>query len=218
MTKKNEKVELKHPIWQRQEGESDTAYQSFLKFRDTPVDEQRSRKKVSEETGISYDSIQVYSSRFSWRERCLAYDRHVDGERIERFKRGVGEMRENHLKIAQLMRSKVEEGLKLMPAKKLTARDLKDWSLAAAKLEESAREGGLSNLVKNAQTVAEQDKQVKDALLREAREFLDEMRREQPDYPLEDLLSIVVEEFGVSREELGIKLDTLDATIIGETE
>ena len=70
--------------WDRLEDESSHAYQAFLAYRDAA---KRSIRSVQDHVCISISVYQLHtwSNRFNWKERALAWDRHVSAKRDARI-------------------------------------------------------------------------------------------------------------------------------------
>lgn len=66
--------------WQRQDGEPDPAFSSFVIYRD--MGPGRSLSKLAEMTGTPLSTEKARSAQWNFRERATAYDRHLDGVRL----------------------------------------------------------------------------------------------------------------------------------------
>ena len=84
-----EMEDLRDPIWQRQKGESEQAYEAFSLYRDLPHGAAisgkqslgpmpRSGVRVGQELGKSATLLERWSSRWQWVHRAEAYDRHLE--------------------------------------------------------------------------------------------------------------------------------------------
>lgn len=67
--------------WERQEGETEPAFEAFRTFRDMGL--ARSIKGTYEALGKSKALITDWASRWRWHERARAYDNYVDRRAIE---------------------------------------------------------------------------------------------------------------------------------------
>lgn len=66
--------------WGRQPKEPDRAWRVFCAFRDS---EDRVKTRVGEANGADARTVSVWSREWVWDERVLAYDRHVDQQRVK---------------------------------------------------------------------------------------------------------------------------------------
>lgn len=65
-------------LWERQPGESEQAYYAFTVYRDQQIP--RGTARVVSELGKSKTLIHRWSSRWFWRDRTRAWDRHLEDE------------------------------------------------------------------------------------------------------------------------------------------
>lgn len=70
--------------WDRLDDESSHAYTAFLAYRDAV---KRSLRSVQGHVSVSvsFQQIHTWSNRFNWKERALAWDRHVSAKRDARI-------------------------------------------------------------------------------------------------------------------------------------
>lgn len=66
------------PLWDRQPGESEQAYYAFQLYRDQETP--RGYSRVVSELGKSKTLIHRWGSRWFWRDRTRAWDRHLEDE------------------------------------------------------------------------------------------------------------------------------------------
>lgn len=64
--------------WERQDNEPDEAWSAFRNFRDM-LPPRRIRSAAPKDSSI----LQRWASEWRWRERALAYDRHIDAQVVE---------------------------------------------------------------------------------------------------------------------------------------
>jgi hypothetical protein len=186
------KIELKHPHWERQATESDGAFKAFTTYRDS---KERNLSDVARSVKKSLTYIQRLSSDFCWRDRCASYDRYLDAVRLEKIKAGELSLRERHIKISQTMMDLVEQKLQMMKPKDLTARDAKDWMLAASRIQTMASD--TKDIARSVMTIEEQETMNHQTMVREARDFTNDVLEKYPDTPIVDVVEVVRQEFGV---------------------
>jgi hypothetical protein len=195
--------ELKEPIWTRQQGESDEAWRLFLMYRDTPVNEKRRYQDISEISGTSLDMVEKYGGQNKWRDRVLAYDRNQDAIRVEQINRRKIEMAERHSNVATMMIHKAMQAINQYNPDELSAKDATNMIDTAMKWERLSR-GEATDFTRTVvEAGAESDRQMKETLRREAKEYFDEVTREYPELSLEEKLLIIKSEFQIMPEELG---------------
>jgi hypothetical protein len=73
---RRQKEQLETAPWLKQPGESARAYDAFCRFRDLRAD--RSLTAVGRILKCSTQNVARCAARWRWKERCLAYDRHLD--------------------------------------------------------------------------------------------------------------------------------------------
>lgn len=76
-----------HPdrdLWDRQPGETPTAYSRFLEYRDLRPSE-RTYAQVAESSGKSARTIKQMGAAHRWRDRAAAWDAHADTQRRQRL-------------------------------------------------------------------------------------------------------------------------------------
>ncbi len=135
--------------WERREGESAQAFQAFAAYRDMGA--QRSITKVAQKLGKSRELIGRWSSSWNWRARADAWDDETDRLSREELKKGITEMRKNHVEIAKAMLVKAVKAMKNMP-EKMSPRDVATMVDVAAKLERLSR-GEVTERTEGKQTV-----------------------------------------------------------------
>ena len=101
-TRPKNPLDRTRPLWERQLKESDPAWQAFVVYREMGLD--RTLRTACEKIGKSSQLLGDWSSRWSWLERCRAYDAEIDRQRVDAAKlkarAEVEAMRERHLSIA----------------------------------------------------------------------------------------------------------------------
>lgn len=102
-TKAHEKEVAKRDDWERQEGESDVAFEAFKIYRDMGA--KRSGSKVAGKLSKSLTIIRRWSSRWKWLLRCESWE--LEEDRIHRagMLRSKQKMDREHIDIAREIRS-----------------------------------------------------------------------------------------------------------------
>ncbi len=136
--------QIEIPRCLRLPGESARAYAAFCMFRD--LREARSLTLVGRRLGCSKQNIGRWATHWNWKERCLAYDRHLDAihraawiaERRamkRRQMRHVIDMQGIAMSQLKELQSRAEAGLPL----KLSVAEIIRFIEVGAKLERAAR-------------------------------------------------------------------------------
>ena len=123
--------------WERQENETDVAFEAFNTYRDMGL--ARSLSKVGEALGKSETLMSRWSSEHNWVDRARAWedeqDRILRNEQIEDIKK----MRKRHANLAVEMLAKALEGLKHLDPEELNAVSIGRLVEVASKLEQKSR-------------------------------------------------------------------------------
>lgn len=126
-----------HPLdpsvsaWERQPAEKDHHWAAFLVYRDALED--RSLRKTCAATGKWLNQIARWNEGYRWRQRVLAYDRHLDEERVRAARKRIHEMADRHAGLAlaglAAMQAPVAEFVKRLNAKTLDLTKIPDAEL-----------------------------------------------------------------------------------------
>lgn len=123
--------------WERQENESDVAFEAFKTYRDMGAE--RSLASVGKKLGKSQTLMERWSSNYSWVDRARSWDDEQDrilrNEQIKDIKR----MRQRHADLAVEMLAKALEGLKRLDPEELNAVSIGRLVEVASKLEQKSR-------------------------------------------------------------------------------
>lgn len=131
-------LDYTRPIWHRQEGESETAFAQFEAYRDSDP------RRVRDHPSGFHNSV-----RWSWRERCHAWDLHLQKQETERLIRYRVDMNERHRAIARLAMSRAAQwlqGLDEMRISKMKPNEVVKMLEVAANLERNASRGNLPDV------------------------------------------------------------------------
>ena len=111
--------ELVAPIWERQPGETPTAYEMFRTFRSIPL-EQRTiaeavRRRAADGLGGKARYAEHLHSRWRWADRARAHDSWVETIRRDERERGVrADERLRHAREEELLEMEYDLGMKMM--------------------------------------------------------------------------------------------------------
>lgn len=139
--------EPEHP-WERQPGETDSAWQGFVTYRDKKPG-QRSLESVGKCLGKTRQALEPWSSRWNWVARCAAYDAWVDRQTKLAEIEAIREMKRRHVQLGRDLQEAAALGLKrLISAQKalegtedpeasspLNAKGIRELAELGAKLE-----------------------------------------------------------------------------------
>jgi len=140
-----------HP-WERLPGETSKAYYAFTVYRDMGV--RRSLRKAvpivypdaTEEDTKRYDvstppvrQMARWSSAWHWVDRCSAYDRWLENERLYERREAIRQMEHRHSQIAVRAQVRAIEALEALQLNDFTAADIIRFITEGAKLERLAR-------------------------------------------------------------------------------
>lgn len=131
-------LDYTRPIWHRQAGESETAFAQFEAYRDSDP------RRVRDHPSGFHNSV-----RWSWRERCHAWDLHLQEQETERLIRYRVDMNERHRAIARLAMSRAAQwlqGLDEMRISMMKPNDVMKMLEVAANLERNASRGNLPDV------------------------------------------------------------------------
>lgn len=119
-------------LWERQEGESAKAFAAFVVYRD--LGDKRSLEKVSQNLAKSLPFIKSWSSKYNWVKRAAAYDDFLDAESTKKTLKKCKAVRETSISVAMKMLKLAVEGMQNVDPKKLSPRDIKEFTKTAAML------------------------------------------------------------------------------------
>jgi hypothetical protein len=87
--------------WDRQDGESDPAFEAWVMYRDATPGE-RSIRKVAQRLGKTATAVAQFSVMWGWPTRAALYDVHLDRVRVQTRIDEVREMARRHAQVAAL--------------------------------------------------------------------------------------------------------------------
>lgn len=121
-------------IFERQDGESDLAWERFKFYRNLPPS-QRKLETVAKHFDVIHSQISTLSFKHQWTARCLAYDRAID--EMER-KAHIDEYKKMHRRIletALLIQDKARKAIENIDPNSMKARDIIEWWEKSSKME-----------------------------------------------------------------------------------
>lgn len=123
-------------VWDMQEGESSVAFEAFKFYRDLGLT--RNLSKVAEKVGKSYQTIAIYSHKYSWAMRVAAWDKEQDRQEqqwlLDERKKAVT----RHVRQAQSLQSKWIQRLQQLDPSELSVSEVIRYAEIATKLEREA--------------------------------------------------------------------------------
>lgn len=127
----------KRKPYERQEGETDKAFEAFVIYRDLGTD--RSLVKVREKLGKSATLIERWSSRNNWVERVQSYDVEMDRKSLLQEEKKRKDMAKRHANYATVFQQKVLERLQNLNPAELSTSDMIRWFEISVKIERLSR-------------------------------------------------------------------------------
>ncbi len=123
--------------WERQENESEPAFQAFVTYRDKGLD--RTLISVSQELHKSYTLIRRWADTWSWSERVREYDNELERKAKKEAEKQRKDMYTRHAKIATTFQKKAMEALNELDPKMMSAKSIREFIEMATELERQSR-------------------------------------------------------------------------------
>lgn len=117
--------------WERMEGESIQAFNSFVEYRDMQP------KRVVNR--VKNKSAKNWSQKYKWVDRAKAYDDFLDEIRRKEQQKDIAKMRDRHAKVATEMLDKAQTALAMLDPDDVSAQDIARLVDIATKLERISR-------------------------------------------------------------------------------
>lgn len=136
MGKKKPAREEETRPWERQKGESEAAWEAFLTFRDM---EKRGTEKVAEQLSKSRQLISRWKAKWTWEERCRAYDNELQKEAFRDAVKERRKMNERHINLSMRLQKAAFDALKNKDFSKMADKDISSFVRIATDLERLAR-------------------------------------------------------------------------------
>lgn len=119
--------------WERQEGESEKAFEAFAVYRD--MGKKRTLTAVAEKLQKSGSLIRRWKDRWDWVERVRAYDNDLEKEARAKAIKDRKDMSDRHIKIAMQLQKKALEALNGLEVEAMSPKDIKEFIKMATDLE-----------------------------------------------------------------------------------
>lgn len=139
------------PKWEKQDGETERNYDAFkvylgmpkrerslakaANFYYAPSDMEPASRWANGATIGQYRTFELWSSRFRWVKRALAYDQEQDRKEAEEKETARDEMKKRHISIAKAIQGKVLQRLQTLQVNELSVADMKGLLDIAVKME-----------------------------------------------------------------------------------
>lgn len=120
-------------LWERQDGESEKAFEAFVIYRDMGLE--RTVSAVVKRLEKSRNLLDRWKDRWDWETRAAAYDNYLDREAQKAAIREYKKMNQRHIETAKLLQSKALESLKSMEQGSLSPKDILAFLTKAVELE-----------------------------------------------------------------------------------
>lgn len=119
--------------WERQEGESEKAFEAFVVYRD--MGRERTFVAVAEKLRKSDTLIRRWKERWEWAERVRAYDNELEKEAKAKAAKDRIKMTDRHISIAMQLQKKAMEALMNLKPADMSPKDIKEFIKMATDLE-----------------------------------------------------------------------------------
>ena len=123
--------------WERQEGESEKAFEAFAIYKDMSAN--RSVRTVAQEFIKSVSLIARWSIKWNWGERVRAYDNALEKEAEAAAIKERKEMLKRHVGISMQLQKKALEALQLLSVEDICAKDIKEFLKVSTEIERLSR-------------------------------------------------------------------------------
>ena len=142
-------------------GETERAYHYFCLYRDMDlplgINNRRTLRKTAEISNLSLTTINSYSQKYKWRERCKAYDLYKEKQRRRLHEEELDKMYANHAKIGGSIIAKAMKKLLHTSDDMLTMNDVTKLLEIGIKTERISRGETIEGKLRNAKLEAEID-------------------------------------------------------------
>ncbi len=119
--------------WERQQGESEKAFEAFALYRDMGTE--RSLRKVEQELGKSRTLMCRWSSKYQWCERAREYDNDKERQAKKEAEKGLRDMYARQTEIAMSVQTKALKALDRLDPDNMSAKDIREFIKMATDLE-----------------------------------------------------------------------------------
>lgn len=142
--------------WERQQGESEVAFEAFSLYRDKGAE--RTLTAVADELQKSYTLIRRWAKRWEWSDRVREYDNDKERQAKKEAEKGLRDMYARQTKIAMSVQTKALQALEKLDPDNMSAKDIKEYIKMATDLERLNRSfaaGQHEEKAANAHTLAD---------------------------------------------------------------
>ncbi len=135
--------------WERQEGESTTAYQAFLAYRELSHEPEgtpkakRTYKNVAEKLKKSIPIVSRWAKQWDWQHRATEYDNELQKIELRARKDEIKKMRKMHVQYGLALQKKALQALSRMAEEDMSARNVLDYLTQGIEIEKKARTEGV---------------------------------------------------------------------------
>ena len=119
--------------WERQNGESEKAFEAFVIYRD--MGQERTISAVVKQLEKSRSLIDRWKERWEWAERVRAYDNELEKEARAKAIKDRVKMTDRHINIAIQLQEKALEALTNLKVTDMSPKDIKEFLKMATDLE-----------------------------------------------------------------------------------
>lgn len=140
------KTEPDECLWERQEGETEGAWEAFLTYRN--MEGKRTVLKVAKKLAKSRQQITKWKSLWFWDDRVRAYDNTLERASFDEEINERREMNKRHIAISSKLQKFALEALELKNPKEVSVKEIKEYLKIATDLERLARNGLIESYAK----------------------------------------------------------------------
>jgi len=132
-------VQIRSPVWERQDFETDEHWGTFLHYRNSPP-LVRSMDRTAAECFVSFRVVEKYAEEMRWQWRTAEYDKHVDSLATEETAHSVVlyRIREERLATLKLFGQAIHEEIEVLRMQQ-SDRRMKGGKYSLLKPHEMAR-------------------------------------------------------------------------------
>ncbi len=128
-------------LWERQENESNKAFQAFCIYRDLGAG--RTLAKVAEKLRKSYDLIRRWSKNYFWQNRADAWDKFISEKAAEKAAEEYSKMLEVQINLGKMLQAKAAKAIQNIDFENVSIKSLPSIVNAiniGVEIERTARE------------------------------------------------------------------------------
>lgn len=128
-------------LWERQENESNKAFQAFCIFRDLGAG--RTLAAVAEKLRKSYDLIRRWSKNYFWQNRADAWDKMISEKAAEKAAEEYSKMLEVQINLGKMLQAKAAKAIQNIDFENVSIKSLPSVVNAiniGVEIERTARE------------------------------------------------------------------------------